>query len=84
MAHATQTAVLQLSLQYVEVYSLSGSAESHLIPLPSVNGCERSSFTGLVPSDAMDDSKSVAGGNSGDSSIVNRYQIHKFSSYLVR
>ena len=43
------------------VYSLWGSIESHLIPLPSLCDGDGSSFPGLVPSDNAVDSDSVMG-----------------------
>ena len=60
-------------------YSLGGSIESHLIPLPSLHGGEGSSFPGLVPSDDAVNSDSVLGIKPGDSSVVIGYQADEFS-----
>ena len=59
-------------------YSLGGSVESHLIPLPSLHDGEGSS-PGLVPSDDTVDSESVKGVKPGDSSVVNGYQVGEFT-----
>ena len=60
-------------------YSLGGSVESHLIPLPSLHDREGSSFPGLVPSDDTVDSDSVMGNKPGDSSVVIGYQVGEFT-----
>ena len=57
-------------------YSLGGSVESHLIPLPSLCDGEGSSFSGLVPTDDMVHSDSIMGVKPGDSG-----GIHYFSSH---
>ena len=69
------SAVSQPSLLYGGVYSLGGSAESHLIPPPSLQDGEGSSLPGLVPSDATVKSESVMGIKPGDSSVVIGYQV---------
>ena len=61
------------------VYSLGGSIESHLIPLPSLCDGEASSFPGLVPSDDVVDSASVMGIKPGDSGVVIGYQVDEFT-----
>ena len=61
------------------LYSLGGSVESHLIPLPSLCDGERSSFPGLVPSDDVVDSDSVMGIKPGDSGVVIGYQVDEFT-----
>ena len=61
------------------VYSLGGSIESHLIPLPSLHDGEGSSFPGLVPSDDAVDSDSVMGIKPGDSGVVIGYQVDEFT-----
>ena len=60
-------------------YSLGGSVESHLIPLPSLHDGEGSSFPGLVPSDDVVDSDSVMGIKPGDSGVVIGYQVDEFT-----
>ena len=60
-------------------YSLGGSVESHLIPLPSLHDGEDSSFPGLVPSDDAVNSDSVMGIKPGDSSVVIGYQVDEFT-----
>ena len=62
-----------------EAYSLRGSVESHLIPLPSLHDVEGYSFTGLVPSDKVGNSDSVMGIKPGDSSVVIGYQVDEFT-----
>ena len=57
------------------LYSLGGSVESHLIPLPSLHGVEGSSFPGLVPSDDAVNSDSVIDIKPGDSGVVIGYQV---------
>ena len=52
------------------VYSLGGSVESYLIPLPSLHDGEGSTFPGLVPSDDAVNSDSVMGIKPGDSGVV--------------
>ena len=61
------------------VYSLGGSIESHLIPLPSLCDGEESSFPGLVPSDDLVNSDSVTDVNPGDSGVVIGYQVDEFT-----
>ena len=61
------------------VYSLGGSIESHLIPLPSLHDGEGSSFPGLVPSDDVVDPASVMAIKPGDSSVVIGYQVDEFT-----
>ena len=73
---ATHSAVPQ---PIVGVYSLGGSLESHLIPLPSLHDGEGSSFPGLVPSDDAVDPDSVMGIKPGDSSVVISYQVDEFT-----
>ena len=73
---ATHSAVPQL---IGGVYSLGGSIESHLIPLPSLHDGEGSSFPGLVPSDDAVDSDSVMGIKPGNSSVVIGYQVDEFT-----
>ena len=73
---ATHSAVPQL---IGGVYSLGGSVESHLIPLPSLHDGEGSSFPGLVPSDDAVHSDSVMGIKPGDSSVVIGYQVDEFT-----
>ena len=60
-------------------YSLEGSVESHLIPLPSLHDGEGSSFPGLVPSDDVVNPDSVMGVKPGDSSVVIGYQVDEFT-----
>ena len=52
------------------VYSLGGSIESHLIPLPSLHDGEGSSFPGSVPSDDVVNPNSVMAIKPGDSGVV--------------
>ena len=61
------------------VFSLGGSAESHLITLTSLHDGEGSSFPGLVPSDYAVDSDSGMGVKPGDSSVVIGYQVDEFT-----
>ena len=62
------------------VYSLGGSIESHLIPLPSLCDGEGSSFPGLVPSDVAVNPDSILGIKPGDSSVViGYYQVDEFT-----
>ena len=61
------------------VYSLGGSIESHLIPLPSLHAGEGSSFPGLVPSDDVVDPDSVMAVKPGDSGVVIGYQVDEFT-----
>ena len=51
-------------------YSFGGSAESHLIPPPSLHGREGSYLPGIVPPNDMLDSKSVVGIKHGYSGMV--------------
>ena len=60
-------------------YSLGGSVESHLIPLPSLCNGEGSYFPGLVPSDDVANSDSVMGIKPGDSGVVIGYQVDEFT-----
>ena len=60
------------------VYSLGGSVESHLIPLPSLHDGE-GSFPGLVPSDDAVDPDSVMGIKPSDSSVVIGYQVDELT-----
>ena len=76
---ATQLAVPQPSHLYGGVYSLGDSAESHLIPPPSLHDGEGSSFPGLVPSDDTVHSESVMGIKPGDSGVVIGYQVDEFT-----
>ena len=73
---ATHSAVPQLM---GGVYSLGGSIESHLIPLPSLHDGEGSSFPDLVPSDDAVDSDSVMSIKPGNSGVVNEYQVDEFT-----
>ena len=75
-ASATHSAVPQ---SFGGAYSLGGSVESHLIPLPSLHDGEGSSFPGLVPSDDVVNSESVMGIKPGDSSVVIGYQVDEFT-----
>ena len=59
--HAIQSAVPQPFLLYDGAYSFGVLAESHLMPPPSLNGGEGSSFPGLVLSDDMVTSETVVG-----------------------
>ena len=61
------------------VYSLGGSIESHLIPLPSLCDGEGSSFPGLVPSDDAVNPDSVMGIKPGDSGVEIGYQVDEFT-----
>ena len=61
------------------VYSLGGSIESHLIPLPSQHDGEGSSFPGLVPSDDVVNPDSVMGVKPGDLGVVIGYQVDEFT-----
>ena len=61
------------------VYSLGGSVESHLFPLPSLCDGEGSSFQGLEQSDDAVDSESVMGIKPGDSGVVIGYQVDEFT-----
>ena len=74
---ATHSAVPQ---PLVGVYSLGGSIESHLIPLPSLCDGEGSSFPGLVPSDDAVDPDSVMAIKPGDSGVVIGYQVDEFTN----
>ena len=56
-----------------------GSVESHLIPPPSLNDGEVSSFPHLVPSDDAVDSDTVMGVKPTDSSVVIGYQVDEFT-----
>ena len=76
---ATHSAVPQPSHLYGRAYSLRGSVESHLIPLPSLCDGEESSFPGLVPSDDTVDSESVMSIKPGDSGVVIGYQVDEFT-----
>ena len=60
-------------------YSLGGSIESNLIPLPSLCDGERSSFPGLVPSDDVVNSDSVIAIKPGDSGVLIGYQVDEFT-----
>ena len=73
---ATHSAVPQ---PFGGAYSLGGSVESHLIPLPSLHDGEGSSFPGLVPSDDAANSESVMGIKPGDSGVVIGYQVDEFT-----
>ena len=73
---ATHSAVPQ---PFGGAYSLGGSVERHLIPLPSLHDGEGSSFPGLVPSDDAVDSDSVLAIKPADSSMVIGYQVNKFT-----
>ena len=73
---ATHSAVLQ---PLGGVYSLGGSIESHLIPLPSLHDGKGSSFPGLVPSDDAVNFDSVMGIKPGDSGVVSGYQVDEFT-----
>ena len=61
------------------VYSLEGSIQSHLIPLPSLCDGEGPSFPGLEPSDDVVNSDSVMGIKPGDSGVVIGYQVDAFT-----
>ena len=74
--YATQSAIPHPSHLYDVAYSFGVLAESHLIPLPSLHGGERSSFPGLVPSNDMMDSDSAVGIRPGDSGVVIGYQVN--------
>ena len=76
---ATHSVVPQPSHLFGGAYSLGGSVESHLIPPPSLHGCEGSTFPGLVPSDDAGDSESVNGIKPGDSGVVIGYQVDEFT-----
>ena len=73
---ATHSAVSQT---FGGAYSLGGSVESHLIPLPSLHDGEGSSFPGLVPSDDVVNSDSVMGIKPGYSGVVIGYQVDEFT-----
>ena len=73
---ATHSAVPQ---PFGGAYSLGGSVEGHLIPLPSLHDGEGSSFPGLVPSDDVADFESVMGVKPVDSSVVIGYQVDEFT-----
>ena len=78
------SAVLQPFQQNGGAYSLGGSADSHLNPLPSLHGGERSSFPVLVPANDTNDSESVVDLEPVDSSVVIGYQVDEFShTWLV-
>ena len=70
---AIQSAVPQPSHLYGGAYSLGGLVESHLIPLPSLNDGDGSSFPGLEPSD--DNVNFVMGIKPAHSSVVIGYQF---------
>ena len=74
----------QPSHLYGGAYSFGGLAESHLIPLPSLNGGEGSSFPGLVPSSNIIDSEFVIGIKPGDSGVVIGYQVDEYSHVVCR
>ena len=73
------SAVPQPSHLFGGAYSLGGSVESHLIPLPSLHGGEGSCFPGLVPSDDACNSESVMGIKPGESGGVIGYQVDEFT-----
>ena len=77
---ATHSAVPQPSHLFGGAYSLGGSVESHLIPLPSLHDGEGSSFLGLVPSDDTVDSESVMGIKPDDSGVMIGYQVDEFTT----
>ena len=73
--YAAQSAV-QPSQQYGGAYSL-GKLQNHPFPLPSLHGGEGSSFPSLVaPSDTVN---SVVNIKPGDSGVVIRYEVDKFT-----
>ena len=76
---ATHSAVPQPSNMFGGAYSLGGSVECHLIPLPSLHGGEGSSFPGLVLSDDVGDSEYVMGIKPGVSGVVIGYQVDEFT-----
>ena len=76
---ATQSAVLQPFQLYFGAYSFQGLAESHLIPLPSLQGGEGSSFLDLVPCSDMVNSESVVGIKPADSGMVIGYQVDELT-----
>ena len=73
---ATHSAVPQ---PFGGVYSLGGSIESHLIPLPLLHTWEGSSFPGLVPSDDAVNLDSVMAVKPCDSGVVIGYQVDEFT-----
>ena len=77
--YVSLSAVPQPSHLYGWVYGFGGLAESHPMPLPSLNGGEGSSFPGLIPSDNMVNSESVMGIKPSDSGVVIGYQGDEFT-----
>ena len=73
---ATHSAVPQ---PFGGAYSLGGSVENYLIPLPSLCDGEGSSFPSLLPSDDADNSDSVMGIKPDDSSVVIGYKVDEFT-----
>ena len=55
-------------------------AESHPIPLPSLQGWKGSSFPGLVPSNDTVNYESAMGVKFGDSGVMTGYQVDEFTS----
>ena len=54
-------------------------AEIHLIPPPSWHGEERSSFPSSAPPDDTVESESMVGFKLGDSGVIIRCQVDKFT-----
>ena len=71
--------LIQLCPNHLVGYTALGAQWSHLIPLPSLNDGEGSSFAGLVPSDDVVDSDSVMGIKPGGSGVVIGYQVDEFT-----
>ena len=65
--------------QYGGAYRFGGLAESHLNLPPSLHGGEGSSFSGLVPTNDIVNSKSVLGMKPGDSGVVIGYMVDEFT-----
>ena len=76
---STQSAVLKSFQLYGGAYNFGGLAESHIIPLPSLQGGEASSFPGLVSSNDTVNSESVMGIKPGDSSVIIMYQVDEYT-----
>ena len=76
---APQLAVHQPFQQYDGAYSFGDSAESHLVPIPSLHDREESSFPGSAPPSDIVNSKCVLGVKSIDSSVMIKYEVDKFT-----
>ena len=76
---ATHLTLPQPFQQYGKAYSFGGSAEIHLISLPSLHGGEGSYFLGSAANSDTINSKSVVEINPGDSGMMIGYQVDEFT-----